>query len=303
MNNNNHLPTSAIATQLPAINNNITPIPMSSLQKRPRTFWDTVLVGNPSSEEETPLPSSLPSTPTSLSESLSKITNVTNTSITSPPSIGIPYHSQLPPVVTSPVSQFTDSSLPVTLPLPNTSLPHTIPSVSTSRPLVPLGPLPCIQKPDINPRITRKPHTCTQCGSSFARSSHLRLHIRTIHEKLKPFQCEQCPAAFGHVSSKYRHFRTVHLKRRDFSCDRCGQAFAERSAVLKHCRTVHEGSRPYPCNICGFRFHFKLHLSQHISTVHEKQRPHQCTICNACFGQRSSLNRHARQIHGVVTKK
>lgn len=146
-----------------------------------------------------------------------------------------------------------------------------------------------------------KPHMCTSCQSSFARLSHLRLHIRTIHDKLKPFQCDECPATFGHVSSKYRHYRTVHLKRRDFSCDRCGQSFAERSAVLKHCRTVHEGARPYPCRICGFRFHFKLHLAQHVATVHDKLRPHQCAVCNSCFGQRSSLNRHVRQIHGLAT--
>lgn len=149
----------------------------------------------------------------------------------------------------------------------------------------------------------RKPFSCNLCDSTFARSSHLRLHVRTIHEKAKPFACEQCPATFGHVSSKYRHYRTVHLKRRDFKCDRCGQTFAERSAVFKHCRTVHEGSRPYPCEICGFRFHFKLHLTQHIATVHEKQRPHRCKVCGACFGQRSSLNRHSRQIHGLVTKR
>lgn len=149
----------------------------------------------------------------------------------------------------------------------------------------------------------RKPFSCGLCASTFARSSYLRLHVRTIHEKAKPFACEQCPATFGHVSSKYRHYRTVHLKRRDFKCDRCGQTFAERSAVFKHCRTVHEGSRPYPCEICGFRFHFKLHLTQHVATVHEKQRPHRCKECGACFGQRSSLNRHSRQIHGLVTKR
>lgn len=147
-----------------------------------------------------------------------------------------------------------------------------------------------------------KMHECEICHSRFARSSHLRLHVRTIHEKLKPFQCDECDARFGHVSSKYRHYRTVHLKRRDFSCDRCGQTFAERSAVLKHCRTVHEGCRPYPCSICGFRFHFKLHLAQHVATVHDKLRPHRCSICNSSFGQRSSLNRHIRQIHGIATK-
>lgn len=152
-------------------------------------------------------------------------------------------------------------------------------------------------------KVSSKPHSCELCQATFARSSHLRLHVRTIHEKLKPFRCGECSATFGHISSKYRHFRTVHLKRRDFSCSKCGQTFAERSAVQKHCRTVHEGSRPYPCPTCGFRFHFKLHLTQHIATVHEKLRPHVCRTCHARFGQRSSLNRHARQIHGEIISR
>jgi hypothetical protein len=143
-----------------------------------------------------------------------------------------------------------------------------------------------------------KLHACQDCGSSFARSSHLRLHVGTVHEMKKPYRCDEpsCGALFGHVSSKYRHFRTVHLKRRDFQCTQCGLSFGEKSGLRKHELSVHIGSRPHQCNQCGFRFSFRLHLQQHIATVHEKLRPFSCDVCGHTFGQRSSLNRHMRQI-------
>jgi uncharacterized Zn-finger protein len=143
-----------------------------------------------------------------------------------------------------------------------------------------------------------KTHACHDCGSSFARSSHLRLHVGTVHELKKPYRCDEpsCGALFGHVSSKYRHYRTVHLKRRDFQCSQCGLSFGEKSGLRKHELSVHIGSRPHQCEQCGFRFSFRLHLQQHIATVHEKRRPFSCDVCGHTFGQRSSLNRHMRQI-------
>jgi rubrerythrin len=141
-------------------------------------------------------------------------------------------------------------------------------------------------------------HSCHDCGSSFARGSHLRLHVGTVHEMKKPYRCDEpsCGALFGHVSSKYRHYRTVHLKRRDFVCAQCGLSFGEKSGLRKHELSVHIGSRPHQCDQCGFRFSFRLHLQQHIATVHEKRRPFSCDVCGHTFGQRSSLNRHLRQI-------
>jgi rubredoxin len=146
--------------------------------------------------------------------------------------------------------------------------------------------------------VKTKAHACHDCGSSFARSSHLRLHVGTVHEMKKPYRCDEpsCGALFGHVSSKYRHYRTVHLKRRDFQCTQCGLSFGEKSGLRKHELSVHIGSRPHQCDQCGFRFSFRLHLQQHIATVHEKRRPFSCDVCGHTFGQRSSLNRHMRQI-------
>lgn len=150
----------------------------------------------------------------------------------------------------------------------------------------------------LEPPSRARIHACDDCGSTFARGSHLRLHIGTVHEMKKPFRCDEpsCDATFGHVSSKYRHYRTVHLKRRDFQCGQCGLSFGEKSGLRKHELSVHIGSRPHQCVLCGFRFSFRLHLQQHIATVHEKRRPFRCSVCGHTFGQRSSLNRHMRQI-------
>ena len=58
-------------------------------------------------------------------------------------------------------------------------------------------------------------HACSQCDAAFGRASHLRLHVRTVHEQRRDHACPQCDAAFGRASDLRQHVRTVHEQRRD----------------------------------------------------------------------------------------
>ena len=41
---------------------------------------------------------------------------------------------------------------------------------------------------------------CRECTKAFTRQCNLKIHINTVHEKLKPSQCYDCPKAFSSQS-------------------------------------------------------------------------------------------------------
>ena len=53
-----------------------------------------------------------------------------------------------------------------------------------------------------------KPHACVYCASAFRTPSHLRTHVRTVHEKRRDHICLYCPAAFGEAGILRKHMRT-----------------------------------------------------------------------------------------------
>ena len=58
-------------------------------------------------------------------------------------------------------------------------------------------------------------HACPQCDYKTGQASHLRKHVRTVHEQRRDHACPQCDAAFGTASKLRAHVRTVHEKRKD----------------------------------------------------------------------------------------
>ncbi|KAF7918226.1 uncharacterized protein EAE98_009838 [Botrytis deweyae] len=63
------------------------------------------------------------------------------------------------------------------------------------------------------PKVKKEPvkHQCNICGSSYTRSSGLKIHQRK-HDGIKPFKCEfpGCPAAFLRRWDRDRHARSTH---------------------------------------------------------------------------------------------
>ena len=44
----------------------------------------------------------------------------------------------------------------------------------------------------------------------FGYSSHLKTHVKTVHEGLKEHQCDFCDSAFGQSSHLKNHIKRVH---------------------------------------------------------------------------------------------
>ncbi|CAL1603176.1 unnamed protein product [Knipowitschia caucasica] len=86
--------------------------------------------------------------------------------------------------------------------------------------------------------LTKKLHTCAQCGKSYAHKPSLFRHIHT-HKGQKPFQCSVCDKRFTQKPHLNKHMRT-HTGEKPYCCPFCAKTFTDKSSVTQHLR-VHTG--------------------------------------------------------------
>lgn len=86
------------------------------------------------------------------------------------------------------------------------------------------------------------------CGRSFARPSHLQMHLYT-HTGERPYGCSLCSKSFGTRGALTKHTR-IHTAERPFSCESCGKTFTQRSSWRRHNIHFH-GAECKPFNKAG----------------------------------------------------
>lgn len=94
--------------------------------------------------------------------------------------------------------------------------------------------------------------TLSQCGNSFKRAEHLRIHINGVHLKQKPYACDLCNKTFAQSGDRNIHkFR--HTGEKPHQCQYCKKNFRLLKAMRAHIR-IHTGEKPYACEICKMDF-------------------------------------------------
>ena len=143
-----------------------------------------------------------------------------------------------------------------------------------------------------------KDYNCDSCGKLFSTRSSLKNHIRIVHEGCKDYKCERCEKAFGTIQELKFHVKVIHEGfKGDHKCSLCEKMFYTKTRLTKHVQIVHEGKRPFGCDLCGKRFTKKDGVSIHIDTVHKGLKKYQCKFCFTAYGQTGDLNRHIKRCH------
>ena len=130
---------------------------------------------------------------------------------------------------------------------------------------------------------------------AFGWASHLKAHVKTVHQGIKGYKCEVCGKAFAKKADVSRHKKQVH-DINDYKCDVCSKTFGWGSHLRTHIKTVHNGIKNYQCNYCAKTFGTAYNLKQHIKSVHDKIFE-QCETCGKVFHALAQLKRHIQSVH------
>ena len=107
---------------------------------------------------------------------------------------------------------------------------------------------------------------CGECGKEFDNKIRLKAHIDGFHKIQKKLQeCQTCNKMFTKFQLKI-HIRTVHDKIKDYICTICGKAFAHKKSFTTH-NVEHSGIKEFECKQCFKKFYRNAQLQEHVKIV------------------------------------
>ena len=153
-----------------------------------------------------------------------------------------------------------------------------------------------------------KDHLCKDCGSAFSRKENLKHHVRSVHQKpklrekvliVKNKNLFKCELCPYKASKQHvnTHVKEVHAKIKDHQCKECGSAFSRKENLEHHNKAVHQKIKNHKCDICESSFSKRADLKTHVKSVHLKERDYICNECKSSFSQKAHLQKHVKSIH------
>ena len=147
----------------------------------------------------------------------------------------------------------------------------------------------------------------------------LRLHIKSVHDKIKDLQCESCPVAFSRRTTLKKHFRTVHLgenlkpppieRQRNFV--RRPHPPMARGYPAPNLNWLNSEPPEYlpldipnmgmKCSRCDYVCPRPHEIRKHERAVHDQIKDKACPLCPFITAYKSQLRKHVKYTHENVT--
>ncbi|XP_058450473.1 zinc finger protein 883-like [Malaya genurostris] len=143
-----------------------------------------------------------------------------------------------------------------------------------------------------SPMYKLMPYACQLCNKSFRLPSTLTTHLK-IHNEERKYVCEECGSTFKRAEHLRVHVNGVHLKRKPYSCEVCHKSFAQSGDRNVHMRR-HMNEKPHQCTYCGKGFRLAKALRAHVR-LHTGEKPFVCIICNMSFISYTALACHTQK--------
>ena len=141
-----------------------------------------------------------------------------------------------------------------------------------------------------------KTHICPTCNKAFAKSIHLRRHMKLHEEGRNKIKCDMCDNEYADKKSMHRHRSRFHFGQK-FTCGLCGKDFGQSGALKTHISSFHE-KKHFACGICNKVFSYKSTVISHMKICHEGGgKTYNCEHCEKSFNKPYDLRRHVENIH------
>ena len=105
--------------------------------------------------------------------------------------------------------------------------------------------------------------------------------------KVVSFQCEKCPFETRHKCSLRLHVKSIHQKINDLICQLCGYSTTYETNLDRHIKVHHLGitGKKYSCGKCSYATHISSNFESHklIHREESQDRPRvNCMMCDTC---------------------
>ena len=146
-------------------------------------------------------------------------------------------------------------------------------------------------------KYQEKKFKCDKCDYKTAVSNSLKIHIKSVHDKIKDHVCQECGYSCSLKPLLDSHIKQVHLKMKNYMCEECGYSSFTNGTLQLHKQSVHENMKSHVCEQCGKAFSSKSRLNTHKKVVHLKIKKHVCQYCGYATALSGNLKKHKATVH------
>jgi len=154
--------------------------------------------------------------------------------------------------------------------------------------------------------LDEKHFCCDNCEYKTLKKSHMKIHVKSVHEKVT-YACDQCAYKATLKENIKKHIKSVHEKV-TYACWQCDYKATLKENLKRHTKSVHEKGKlkiplksvSYSCDNCVFKSTQKGNLTKHIKSFHDIKAIYSCDKCEFKTRWQSNLIRHTKSVHEKV---